>query len=146
MKISDILSASDVMILDEVSSKRQLLQDLTAQATKSAKVDARILFDIVWERENLGSTALGKGVALPHGRIPDLKRTQALFAKVKSGVDFDEHNTRTDLVFMLLSPENSGADHLEALSKISGIIRNEAECSKLRQAKTATEIYNILTK
>lgn len=146
MKISDILKSSDVLILNDVQNKRQLLKDLAEQAAKSSNVDARTLFDVVLERENLGSTAFGKGTALPHGRIPELDRTQAVFAKINGGTDFEAADEqKTDLVFMLLSPENSGADHLTALSEISRIIKNEAVCAKLRQATNAAEIYKILT-
>ena len=147
MNISDILKATDVLILDKTSSKIEVLQVLTEHAAKTSKVDARSLLDVVLERENLGNTAFGKGVALPHGRIPALKQTQALFAKINGGVDFDAvDGKKVDLVFMLLSPENSGADHLTALSAISGIVKNDAACAKLRKATNPTDIYKILVK
>jgi len=146
MKISDILKSSDVLVLNDVANKRQLLGVLAEQAAKSSNIDGRTLFDVVLERENLGSTAFGKGTALPHGRIPDLERTQAVFAKVNGGTDFDAADgQKADLVFMLLSPENSGADHLTALAEISRIIKNEAVCARLRQAADTAEIYRILT-
>ncbi|MDO4184747.1 MAG: PTS sugar transporter subunit IIA [Rhodospirillales bacterium] len=146
MKLSDILHATDVLVLDGVSSKRQLLQDLADHAAKTAGVDARTLFDVVLERENLGTTAMGKGIALPHARVPSLKHTQALFAKVKGGVDFEaEDQRKADLVFMLLSPEDSGADHLNALAEISRVMKSDTECTKLRKATSSAEIYKILS-
>lgn len=146
MKISDILSATDVVILNDEISKRQLLQNLAAQAAKSSNVDARTLFDVVLERENLGTTAFGKGTALPHGRIPDLSRTQAVFARVNGGTDFDAiDGKKADLFFMLLSPENSGADHLTALAEISKILKSESICAQLRSAKNPADLYRILT-
>ncbi len=146
MKLSDILHATDVLVLDGVSSKRQLLQDLADHAAKTAGVDARTLFDVVLERENLGTTAMGKGIALPHARVPSLKHTQALFAKVKGGVDFEaEDQKKADLVFMLLSPEDSGADHLNALAEISRVMKSDTECAKLRKATSSAEIYKILS-
>lgn len=146
MKLSDILHATDVLVLDSVSSKRQLLQDLADHAAKTAGVDARTLFDVVLERENLGTTAMGKGIALPHARVPSLKHTQALFAKVKDGVDFEaEDQKKADLVFMLLSPEDSGADHLNALAEISRVMKSDTECAKLRKATSSAEIYKILS-
>ncbi len=146
MKISDILKSSDVLVLNDVANKRQLLKDLAEQAAKSSNVDARTLFDVVLERENLGSTAFGKGTALPHGRIPELDKTQTVFAKISNGTDFDAADgQKVDLVFMLLSPENSGADHLTALAEISRIIKSEEACAKLRKATTEAEIYKILT-
>ena len=146
MKLSDILHATDVLVLDGVKSKRQLLQDLADHAAKTAGVDARTLFDVVLERENLGTTAMGKGIAVPHARVPSLKRTQALFAKVKGGVDFEAQDERkADLIFLLLSPEDSGADHLNALAEISRIVKSDTECAKLRKASSSSEIYKILS-
>jgi PTS system nitrogen regulatory IIA component len=146
MKISDILNVADVITLDDISSKRELLQNLTTQAAKTANVDGRTLFDVVLERENLGTTAFGKGTALPHGRIPELNKIQTVFAKVNGGADFDAADgQKVDLVFMLLSPENSGADHLMALAEMSKLIKNESTCSKLRKATSSSEIYKILT-
>ena len=147
MKIFDILRPDNVSVMEEVASKRDLLQILTQNAAKTCKVDARTLFDVVLERESLGSTAFGKGTALPHGRIPELSKTIAVFAKVTNGVDFEAGDEKSvDLVFMLLSPENSGADHLQALAEISAVLRNENLCAKLRKATTADEIYKILIK
>lgn len=146
MKISDILQKNDVLVLNEVNSKRQLLQDLADYAAKTAGVDARTLFDVILERENLGTTAMGKGIALPHARVPALERTQALFAKVNDGVDFDaDDEKKVDLVFLLLSPEDSGADHLNALAEISRIMKSDVECAKIRKASTPEEIYKILS-
>lgn len=146
MKISDILHVADVLVLDGVESKRHLLQDLADHAAQTSGVDARTLFDVVLERENLGTTALGKGVAIPHARVATLKRTQALFAKVKDGVDFEAPDEKkVDLVFLLLSPENSGADHLDALAEISRIIKNDDKCARIREAEDSAEIYKILS-
>ncbi len=146
MKISDILQAGDVLVLDGVSSKRELIQGLADHAAKTAKVDARTLFDAVLERENLGTTAMGKGIALPHARVTALKHTQGLFAKIKGGVEFDAADEKkVDLVFLLLSPEDSGADHLNALAEISKIMKSDTECAKIRRATNSADIYKILS-
>lgn len=145
MKISDILTIDNIVMLDDAGSKRQLLQNLTAEAAKETGIEDRTLFDIVLERENLGSTAFGGGTALPHGRIPELKNIKGVFARLEKAIDFDAvDGNPVDLVFMLLSPENSGADHLSALSQISRVIKDEESCTKIREAKTKKEIYNIL--
>lgn len=145
MNISDILSVDNIVIIDDATSKRQLLKDLSEKAAQTTGLTDRVLFDIVLERENLGSTAFGGGTAIPHGRIPQLDKVCGVFARLAKGVDFDAADKKTvDLVFMLLSPENSGADHLVALSKVSALIKNEDCCDKLRQAKTAKEIYKVL--
>lgn len=146
MKISDILTLNDVVIIDDTVSKRQLLKELSSKASVKTGIDERTLFDIVLERENLGSTAFGGGTALPHGRIPELTELKGIFAKLTNNIDFDACDEKpVDLVFMLISPENSGADHLTALAQISKIIKDEDICNSIRQAKTTEEIYRILT-
>lgn len=145
MKISDIIAVENIVLLEGATSKRQLISNLTARASNITGIDSRTLFDIVLERENLGSTAFGGGSALPHGRIPLLNKIYGVFAKLDNGIDFDASDKApVDLVFLLLSPENSGADHLTALAQVSKIIRDEESCKKLRAAKDAQEIYKIL--
>lgn len=145
MKISDILTSSDVIVIDDAVSKKQLLQEMSRKLAEDTGIDERAMFDIVAERENLGSTGFGGGTALPHGRIPGLRRVKGVFAKLNRGIDFGACDNRpVDLFFMLVSPENSGADHLSALAQISKIIKDEERCGKIREAKTKDEIYRIL--
>ena len=145
MKISDILRPNDVLLIDNVDTKRQLLEKMSAAIAQGTKIDAMTMFDIVWERENLGTTAFGGGTALPHGRIPGLDNVKGMFAKLGKGLDFEAKDGKeVDLVFMLISPENSGADHLSALAQISKIVKDEKNCEKIRQAQTVAEIYQIL--
>jgi len=145
MKISEILTTDGIVLLSDTPSKRQLLQDLTTMAAAVSGIEARTLFDVVLERENLGSTGFGKGIALPHARIPGLKKVTGVFAKLKNAVDFGAaDNNPVDLVFLLLSPENSGADHLTALAQISRIIKDDTSCKKIRSASSTEEIYKIL--
>ena len=109
-------------------------------------IDDRSMFDIILERENLGSTAFGGGTAVPHGRIPELKQLKGLFAKLQKAL-ISKPMTISRLIwyFMLVSPENSGADHLSALAQISKIIKDEEICGQLRNAGSTEEIYRILT-
>lgn len=147
MKISDILTISDVMVIDNVDSKKQLLKDMSIKIAEGTNIDGRSAFDVIVERENLGSTGFGGGTALPHGRIPGLKKLKGVFAKLNQAINFDaSDNQPVDLFFMLISPENSGADHLSALAQISKIIKDEECCDKIRKAQTSDEIYRILTK
>lgn len=145
MKISDIITVKNIVLLDDAVTKRQLIQELASKAAKVLGIDERTLFDIVWERENLGSTGFGNGAALPHGRIPGLEKLGGIFARLSNPVDFDAADRQpVDLVFLLLSPENSGADHLSALAQISRIIKDENCRNQLRQAKNEEEVYKIL--
>ena len=146
MKISDILTANDVIVINNAASKRQLLKEMSIKIAEGTGIEDRSMFDIILERENLGSTAFGGGTAVPHGRIPELKQLKGLFAKLQKGIDFEaDDNQPVDLVFMLVSPENSGADHLSALAQISKIIKDEEICGQLRNAGSTEEIYRILT-
>ena len=145
MNISDILT--DVVLLEKAESKRELLQILSQKLAAVSGVDERALFDVVWERESLGSTGFGNGTAMPHGRIPELNRLYGIFAKLAQPLEFDAaDNKPVDLVFMLLSPENSGADHLTALAKISCLLKDEENPRRLREASDVQCIRDILTK
>lgn len=145
MNISDILT--DVVLLEKAESKRELLQILSQKLAAVSGVDERALFDVVWERESLGSTGFGNGAAMPHGRIPELNRLYGVFAKLAQPLEFDAaDNQPVDLVFMLLSPENSGADHLTALAKISCLLKDEEKRRRLREATDVQSIRGILTK
>ncbi len=147
MHIADILNKDSILLLDEGLSKRQVLQLLAQKAAVTTGVDERTLFDALLERENLGSTAFGKGIAFPHARVPEMKKLQTVFAKVKNGVDFEAADgAKVDLLFMLLSPENSGADHLTALALMATIMKDETKLGLLRAADDAEEIFEILAK
>ena len=118
MNISDIMTEKNVLIGIKANSKRELLQEIAAQAAKLTGLDERTVFDTLLERENLGSTGFGGGTALPHGRFANLDKVQAVFAQLASPLDFDAVDGKpVDLVFALLSPEGSGADHLTALAR-----------------------------
>ena len=145
MNISDIMTEKNVLIGIKANSKRELLQEIAAQSAKLTGLDERTVFDTLLERENLGSTGFGGGTALPHGRFANLDKVQAVFARLASSLDFDAVDGEpVDLVFTLLSPEGSGADHLTALARLSRILKDEALCGKLRQMSTPVEIYALL--
>lgn len=145
MKISEILSLNDVFAEVKANNKRQLLQELSEKAAKEVGIDERTVADSIWERENLGSTGYGNGTAFPHARIDGLDNVRAVFARLSTPIDFNSVDGKpVDLVFLLISPENSGADHLTALAALSRILKNEDICEKLRGARTREEIYAIL--
>lgn len=145
MKISDILSVNSVLLSAKAKNKRQLLQELSQFAADITKINDRTIFDTVLERENLGSTGFGGGTALPHGRLAELDKVYGFLAKLPTPIDFESvDNKPVDLVFLLLSPESSGADHLTALAQISRILKDENTVTKLRAATDKEEIYALL--
>lgn len=145
MKLSEIMSGKSVFMGLKSNSKRQLLQDLADRAAEITGISERTIFDTILERENLGSTGFGEGTALPHGRFEGLDKVYGFFAKLNSPVDFDAIDGKpVDLVFMLLSPEGNGADHLTALAQASRILKDETLRTKLRQISSAQEIAALL--
>lgn len=145
MKISDIMSIDSILLSVKAKNKRQLLEEVAHLAAEKTKIDERTIFDAIWERENLGSTGLGNGVALPHGRLAELNKVYVFFVKLTSAIDFNAiDNKPIDIMFMLLSPESSGADHLTALAKISRVLKDNTLIDKLRKVTDAEEIYALL--
>ncbi len=146
MKIDDILDARAVLPDFKATVKKQLLQDLAQSLAGFVAVDKRIIFETLFTREKLGSTGLGQGIAIPHGRIAGLTKATGMFAKLSTPIDYDAVDGKpVDLVFALLSPDHAGADHLTALAKISRIMRSTAAVSKLRATNTAEGLYAVLT-
>jgi PTS system nitrogen regulatory IIA component len=146
MNISDLLAPEAVIAGLKVQSKKQLLQELASRAAPLSRLPDRRIFETLIERERLGTTGVGQGVAIPHGRLPDLKTIIGVFARLDTPLDYDAvDNQPVDLVFMLLAPEGAGADHLKALARVSRLLRNQAACEKLRAARSGEAIYAILT-
>ncbi|HSZ11703.1 MAG TPA: PTS IIA-like nitrogen regulatory protein PtsN [Rhizomicrobium sp.] len=146
MEITDLLSPGSVVAAMKTHGKKQLLQELAARAAPLAKVPDRRIFEILNEREKLGTTGVGQGIAIPHGRIAGLDRIIGVFARLDTSIDYDAvDNQPVDLVFLLLAPEDAGADHLKALARVSRLLRNQAICEKLRAAKKPEALYAILT-
>ncbi len=145
MKLSEIMSEKSIFFGLKSNSKRQLLQDMASKAAEITGINERTIFDTVLERENLGSTGFGEGTALPHGRFEGLDKVYGFFAKLSSPVDFEAIDGKpVDLVFMLLSPEDNGADHLTALAQASRLLKDENIRSKLRQMNSSQEIKALI--
>jgi PTS system nitrogen regulatory IIA component len=147
MEIEDLLSSpAQVMPRLKVSSKKQALQDLARRAAEITGVHERQIFDVLLERERLGTTGVGNGIAIPHGKLADVKKMFGLFARLENPVDFEAIDEQpVDLIFLLLAPEGAGADHLKALARVSRLLRDRAICEKLRGADQAEAIYALLT-
>ena len=146
MQLSDIIASNAVLPSLRAASKKQLLQELSNAAAKLTGLDARPIFESLLQREKLGSTGLGQGIAIPHAKFPELDRVQGLFARLAQPVDFDAPDEQpVDLVFLLLAPESAGADHLKALARISRLLRDSGLVGKLRATGDAAALYAILT-
>ena len=146
MDIADLITPAAVVARLRVSSKKQLLQELAKRAAEFSGCAERQIFDVLLERERLGSTGVGNGIAIPHGRLPGLQRLHGLFVRVDPSVDFDAVDEQpVDLVFLLLAPEGAGADHLKALARVSRLLRDRQICEKLRGAESADALYALLT-
>ncbi len=146
MEIADILSLKAVLANLKAGSKKQLLQELASVAADETGIHERTIFDVLLERERLGSTGVGKGIAIPHGKLGDIDQLYAVFAKLPAAVEFEAIDERpVDLIFLLLAPETAGADHLKALARISRLLRDEDVCARLRGSDSAEALYALLT-
>jgi nitrogen PTS system EIIA component len=146
MNLTDIIDARAVLPLVKAQSKKALLQELSQTMAKIVAVDQRIIFETLLTREKLGSTGLGQGIAIPHGRIAGINRVYGLFARLVTPIGFESvDGNPVDLVFVLLAPEHAGADHLTALARISRVLRDPLMVSKLRGTESAEGLYALLT-
>jgi PTS system nitrogen regulatory IIA component len=146
MNLADIIDSRSVLPSLRAQGKKQLLQELAHAAGAITGIDHRVIFETLLQREKLGSTGLGQGIAIPHGKLRALTRVHGLFARLASPVEFDSVDGQpVDLVFLLLAPEHAGADHLKALAKISRLLRDSEFVTKLRGTDTAEGLYAILT-
>jgi PTS system nitrogen regulatory IIA component len=146
MEIADLLSPDAVLSHLKAASKKQVLQEMAHKAANLTRLPERRIFETLTEREKLGSTGMGQGIAIPHGRVLGIEKMTGLFAQLDHPVDFDSMDDQpVDLVFLLLAPEGAGADHLKALARVSRLLRNQAVCEKLRAAPQAATLYALLT-
>ena len=146
MQLSEIINSSSVLPNLKASSKRQLLQELANEGARITGIEAQVIFETLLRREKLGSTGLGEGIAIPHGKFPSLDRVRGVFARLATPVKFESvDDNPVDLVFLLLAPESAGADHLKALARISRLLRDPSVVEKLRGTDNAAGLYAILT-
>ncbi len=146
MELAELIVAEAVAPSLKATSKKQLLQELAARASDAHALDSRTVFEALMERERLGATGMGHGVAIPHARLHGVDRILGYFARLDKGVDYDSADGEpVDLVFLLLAPESAGANHLKALARVSRLLRNEGRCAKIRSTTDASAIYAILT-
>ena len=146
MALADLLQQDAIIPALKVNSKKQLLQELAVKAAKLTGVTEREIFDVILQRERLGSTGVGHGIAIPHGKLNTISSIKGVFARLEAPVDFEALDDEpVDLVFLLLAPEGAGADHLKALARVSRLLRNQSICEKLRAASQPAALYALLT-
>jgi len=145
MEIADLIKPENVVANLRASSKKQALQDLARRAATITGQPERAVFSVLMKRERLGTTGVGNGIAIPHGKLPNLDKLHGLFARLEHPIDFESIDDRpVDLIFLLLAPESSGADHLKALARVSRLLRDKNACEKLRGTDDPEALYALL--
>jgi PTS system nitrogen regulatory IIA component len=146
MDLADLIKPEAIYPSLKAKTKKQALQELAQRAAVLTGVDVREIFDTLLQREHLGSTGIGRGIAIPHGRVTALRSIVSLFARLEEPIDFEAlDNEPVDLIFLLLAPEHAGADHLKALARISRLLREPSSIEKLRASKDRAALYSVLT-
>jgi nitrogen PTS system EIIA component len=146
VRLNDLIALERIVPALRVSTKKQLLQELARRAGLTLGRHERDIADAILQRERLGSTALGNGIAVPHARLAGLDRVVGLFARLERPVEFDAPDEQpVDLVFLLLAPEGAGADHLTALARVSRLLRDPVMRGKLRGTDRSEALYALLT-
>jgi len=145
MTLTDIVAPSAIIPALKVNGKKQALQELAARAAELTGQSERTIFEILLQREKLGSTAVGNGIAIPHGKMPKLGRLFGLFARLERPIDFEALDSQpVDLIFLLLAPEAAGADHLKALARVARLLRDPEVARKLRESSDTDALYAVL--
>jgi len=145
MPLADLVAPNAILPGLRVNGKKQALQELAAKAAALTGQNERSIFEILLQREKLGSTAVGNGIAIPHGKMAKLNRLFGLFARLDRPIDFEALDGQlVDLVFLLLAPEAAGADHLKALARVARLLRDPEMARKLRDCRDAEAIYAVL--
>jgi PTS system nitrogen regulatory IIA component len=145
MPTSDLVAPNAIIPALKVNGKKQALQEIAAKAASLTGQPERAILEILLQREKLGSTGVGNGVAIPHGKLPKLGQVFGLFARLDRPVDFEALDGQpVDLVFLLLAPEGAGADHLKALARVARLLRDPEVAHKLRNSSDAEALYAVL--
>src|SRR5499427_2781244 len=146
MEIADLISPRSVIAQLRATNKKQALQELAKRAAAMTGLQERTILDVLVERERLGTTGIGMGIGIPHGKLPGLTKLYGIFARLERPIPFEAIDDQpVDLIFLLLAPEDAGADHLKALALVSRLLRDRAVCDKLRGTDTPDALYALLT-
>jgi PTS system nitrogen regulatory IIA component len=145
MPLTDLVAPNAILPALRANNKKQVLQELAAKAAELTGQNERAILEILLQRERLGSTGVGNGIAIPHGKLSNLGRLFGLFARLERPIDFEALDGRAvDLVFLLLAPEDAGADHLKALARVARLLRDQDVARKLREAREEGPLYAVL--
>lgn len=145
MSLTDLIAPNAVIPALKVTSKKQAIQELAAHAAQLTGHNERAIAEILLQREKLGSTGVGNGIAIPHGKLPKLGKLFGMFARLDKPIDFEALDGQpVDLIFLLLAPETAGADHLKALARIARLLREADVAQKLRASQDAEALYAVL--
>ena len=146
MAITDLVAPEAILPALKVISKKQALQELSARAATLTGLSEKAIFEVLLQREKLGTPAVGGGVAIPHGKLPKLDHIFGMFARLERPIDFEAMDGQpVDLIFLLLAPEGAGADHLKALAKVARLMRDQDLAAKLRASRDAQALYAVLS-
>lgn len=147
MSLNDLISPQAVIASLKANSKKQALTELSDKAAELSGIDAREVLDALIQRERLGSTGIGGGIAIPHGKIAKCDRIFGVFARLEKPVDFEAlDDAPVDLIFLLIAPENAGADHLNALSRVARALRDQSLIATLRSTRDPSALYSIIVR
>ncbi|MCB1499208.1 MAG: PTS IIA-like nitrogen regulatory protein PtsN [Bauldia sp.] len=146
MDLSDLIKPEAVIGTLKANSKKQAIQSISEKAAELTGIPEREIFDTLLQREKLGSTGVGGGIAIPHGKLATLDRIFGLFARLPKPIDFEALDDQpVDLIFLLLAPEGAGADHLKALARIARHLREPGVAGKLRASTDKAALYAVMT-
>jgi PTS system nitrogen regulatory IIA component len=145
MPLNDLVAQQAVIPALKINNKKQALQEIAARAAELTGRAEREILDVLMQRERLGSTAIGNGIAIPHGKLPKLDKLFGLFARLDRPIDFEALDGQpVDLIFLLLAPENAGADHLKALARVARLLRDPDTTRLLRDSSDREALYSVL--
>jgi nitrogen PTS system EIIA component len=146
MRLTDLITPEAILPSLKAASKKQALTELSEKAAALTGLSAREIFDALLHRERLGSTGIGEGIAIPHGKLPNINKILGIFARLERPVDFEAlDGAPVDLVFLILTPESSGADHLKALACAARLLRDGQMVATLRATRDAHALYSLMT-
>ena len=146
MLLTDLVVPQAIIPALRVNTKKQALQELAARAAAMTGRSEREVLEVLTQRERLGSTGIGNGIAIPHGKLATLDRLFGLFARLERPIDFEALDGQpVDLMFLLLAPEAAGADHLKALAQVARLLRDPKVAMKLRESRDGEALYAVLT-
>ncbi len=146
MPLTDLITAAAILPALRVNTKKSALHEMSERAGIVSGLQAREIYDAVLQRERLGSTGVGNGIAIPHGKLTSCTKIVGVFARLDRAIEFDAlDGAPVDLAFLLVAPETSGADHLKALARIARVLRDTRIVAKLRATRDADGLYGVLT-